>query len=357
MRWLASNIEEPVRSGMVLPIDGIKPWDRCLCIVCISRQKDRGMIRRTHLPVPLITSVLFAGLLLTTGRSHAQQRMPILAKGVLKTVPATPEESELFTGPRPLHDLADQTKAWKPNYQPENRTLAVLANELTFRRNVGQLEFSFKTMRLIRVNDGRGGTQNVWYLLYKVNNVGARLQTVESTDAFGNPEFSVKPSSGVERFFPIFVLRSHEFDKSYSDQILPGVLQMIHAKEIRDPAVTLHDSVSITRVPLEPSTDATDKGVWGVAMWPAVDRETDFFSVYVQGLSNAYQWEDGKDKQPLLTYKTLQLNFWRPGDSAFESTKEFRFGLPLYPSAAKTEEVRKLYGVTEPTDWNWVYQP
>lgn len=299
---------------------------------------------------------MFIGLL-STGVVQAQDKMPKLVKGVLKTVPATPEEAELFTGPRALHDLASDAEAWKPNYEAENRTLAVIAKNMTFRRDVWQLEFSFKTMRLMRVNNGSGGKQLVWYLLYKVKNTGGGLRTVEATDAFGNPKFEVEAGSDTQRFMPVFVLRSHEADKTYADQILPGVRQMVHEREIKDPNVALHDSVSITRVPLEVSTETTDKGAWGVAMWPVIDRETDFFSVYVQGLSNAYRWEDMKDNKRKLTYKTLQLNFWRPSDAIFERTSEFRFGLPYYPDANKTETVREMYGVSEQSDWNWVYLP
>lgn len=300
---------------------------------------------------------VLAFVLLSTGSAVAQDRMPKLVKGVMKTVPATPEQAELYTGPRALHDLADKAKAWSPNSEPENRTLAVLAKQMTFRRDVWQLEFQFKTMRLMQVSDGRGGTRLVWYLIYKVNNAGGHLRTVESKDEFGNPKFEVKKGNGNQRFMPVMLLRSHEAEKTYADQILPGVREMIHAREIKDPNVPLHDSVSITRVPLEPSTETTDKGVWGVAMWPDVDPETDFFSVFVEGLSNAYRWEDGKEKQPLLTYKTLQLNFWRPSDSVLQRTKEFRFGLPLFPNADKTEKVREMYGISESRDWNWVYLP
>ena len=77
------------------------------------------------------------------------------------------------------------------------------------------------------------------------------------------------------------------------------------------------------------------RGVWGVAMWEDVDPQIDFFSVYVGGLTNAYQWTDPrgayKPGDPpgtgrKFTRKTLQLNFWRPGDEIDQNEREIRFG-------------------------------
>src|SRR5205085_7594876 len=63
----------------------------------------------------------------------------------------------------------------------------------------------------------------------------------------------------------------------------------------------------------------------------------DFFSVYVQGLTNAYRWVDPpegfkKGDSPgtgrVLLQKTLMLNFWRPGDEYVEDQRIIRYGIP-----------------------------
>jgi hypothetical protein len=105
------------------------------------------------------------------------------------------------------------------------------------------------------------------------------------------------------------------------------------------------------------SSDQVDRSVWGVALWEDVDPRVDFFAVYVQGLSNAYQWVDppgtyalgdppGKGRRFLR--KTLQLDFWRPGDEFGEMDYEIRFGTP--------EGRAELYGVEEGVDYTWVYR-
>ena len=228
---------------------------------------------------------------------------------------------------------------------------------MILRRPIWQLEFSFKPMRLLTINGPDGSSRRIWYLVYKVSNTGRHLLPVAEKDEFGNDLYSTKTGTKSIRFFPMFVIRSHEFGKSYADRLIAGVKSRIHRIEIKDPSVTLHDSVSITTVPIEANSDTVDRGVWGVATWPAVDRRTDFFSVYVQGLSNAYQWDDQAANDSALSYKTLQLNFWRPGDPVLESEKEFRYGLPGLPNDPQGTRVKGIYGMDNLSEYTWVYMP
>ena len=100
----------------------------------------------------------------------------------------------------------------------------------------------------------------------------------------------------------------------------------------------LLNSVEMAEQPIPVSDGRIDRGVWGVATWADIDPRIDFFSVYVGGLTNAYRWEDpagaykpgdppGKGRQ--FARKTLQLNFWRPGDEILQDEREIRFGVPL----------------------------
>ncbi len=106
-----------------------------------------------------------------------------------------------------------------------------------------------------------------------------------------------------------------------------------------------------------PVSDRIDRGVWGVATWVDVDPRIDFFSIYVGGLTNAYRWTDnagayhlgdspGKGRQ--FEHKTLQLNFWRPGDEIDLNEREFRYGVPLDKAA--------LYSVPDGVAYRWIYR-
>ena len=46
--------------------------------------------------------------------------------------------------------------------------------------------------------------------------------------------------------------------------------------------------------------------------------------------------------------KTLQLNFWRPGDELLQDEREIRYGVPV----GKAD----LYGVDDGVAYRWVYR-
>jgi hypothetical protein len=141
---------------------------------------------------------------------------------------------------------------------------------------------------------------------------------------------------------PHFVLESKEptIKKSYLDRVIPIAVPAIQRRE--DPAIPLFNSYQMPLVTLHPDVQPrpagkADPAVWGVVTWEDVDMRLDFFSIYIQGLTNAYRFEDppgafkpGDD--PLtgrrITQKTLQLNFWWPGDAQNASEEFIRFGTP-----------------------------
>ena len=120
------------------------------------------------------------------------------------------------------------------------------------------------------------------------------------------------------------------------------------------------NSAEMLQKPIEVSTETEDKSVWGVATWQSgfqsgdmVDPRTDYFSVYVTGLSNAYRFADPagtyKAGDPpatgrLYRQKTLQLNFWRPSDEFSEAETEIYLGTP------------SDLGITGPIDYQWVFR-
>lgn len=334
-------------------------WDPETVHVARRRFRTRLCSWRSPWLLGALCLVLFVGAAVPAAEPD---QLPQLAPGVMTTVEAEPEEAETVSGPLELQEILRGIKGWQPNFAAPSETLESLAGSATLRRSVWQIEFSYKPMRLIKYTavDSQGKPQEraTWYLIYRIRNVGRHLLPKAATDEFGHDQYSFQAVNHTVRFFPLFVLRDHEWGRAYRDQILPSAVARIHAQEIRDPKIRLRDSVEMSESPLEISTQATDRGLWGVATWDGVDPRTDFFSVYVQGLSNAYRIEtakDGKDA-PELTYKTLQLNFWRPGDTEHLHVNEFRLGLPATEDQA-SPEMLKRYSMPSPAPFRWVYLP
>ncbi len=278
-----------------------------------------------------------------------------LAPGVMITVPPELQPGEAFGAHDVVEILATPGLPWTPHYLPTVRTLSQKATDAFFRRRVWCLQFSFKPVRTIYVDvpqpSGKMQRKLVWYLIYEVKNLGNDLVPKQKPDG----AFEVTQEAGDVRFVPQFVLESHEYGKSYLDRIIPAAVGPIRQRE--DPRRPLLTSVEMAQQMIQPSTDRRDRSVWGVATWLDVDPRIDFFSVFVQGLTNAYRWEDPPDAYAFgdppgtgrrFLYKTLQLNFWRPGDQFQQHEDEIRFGTP----AGKHE----MYGVQEGVDYAWVYR-
>jgi hypothetical protein len=256
--------------------------------------------------------------------------------GVFKTVPADIRAEEATS----VHDVVEliyntANVRWKPKQYPSSRTLKEMATATNFRRTIFGLELTFKTPRMIWVDvpqpSGKMQRKLIWYLLYRVKNPGGQLTTVEQPDGTYRVEMVNEPV----RFEPQFVLESPEYKKAYLDRLIPVAVEAIRKKE--DPARQLLNSVEIAAKPIPVSTERADNSVWGVATWEDVDPRIDFFSIYAQGLSNAYKWidppgaykkGDPAGKGRVFANKTLRLNFWRPGDEYLEDQREIRLGVP-----------------------------
>jgi hypothetical protein len=310
---------------------------------------------------------LIAGLLLAlSATAEAQLPMPQLAPGVLKVIPAEPSEMDTATGPVDFAEVSRIAPAWEPHFAASSETLSGLAGSTTFRRPVWQLEFAFKPMRMLTVpipsGDGTAKARRIWYLLYRIRNTGGSLKPVAEKDEFGHDRFVLQSDKKDLRFMPIFALRAHEYDKEYADHVLPEVLAKIHRIEIRDPRVKLYDSISITQVPITTTGESIGREYWGVATWDNIERRTDFFSVYVQGLTNAYRFEDTASEETTFgagrkyAFRTLKLNFYRPGDAVGENGDEFRYGLPLH-NGTPDPKILQMYDVESDVDHAWVYRP
>ena len=54
--------------------------------------------------------------------------------------------------------------------------------------------------------------------------------------------------------------------------------------------------------------------------------------------------------------KTLQLNFWRPGDTIHEQEDAIYFGVPYAPEADRQSAILSDFGLKERVDYLWVYR-
>jgi hypothetical protein len=290
-------------------------------------------------------------------------RPRVLAPGVETTISPeiVPEETTS------AHDIieirANEDLNWTPKLEPATRTLYAKSQDVPFRRNIWALEFSFKPVRMIWIDvprsDGRMDRQLVWYMVYRVKNTGAQIRP--TTNDEGEFTTEAAPAQAL-RFVPQFVLESQDVGadgnktyRAYLDRLVPVALEAIRQRE--DPGRKLLDSVEMSQQDIPISTADEDNSVWGVATWTDVDPSIDYFSIFVGGLTNAYQWVDQPEEYQLgdppgagrrIVAKVLQLNFWRPGDEFLENEREIRFGLPV----GKAD----LYGVKEGVAHRWVFR-
>jgi hypothetical protein len=296
-----------------------------------------------------------------------------LAPGVIIEIPAQIEEQETYSGPREMTELlaiGGKRLDWTPHTLAKSETLLAMARNATFRRSVWGLEIGFKPLRMIeieqRLPDGSVVPQKVYYLVYYVKNNGRHLSPDPQPDAHGNVTFATKPVNHTIRFFPSFVLQAHDADRAYLDVVLPAAVEQIRRRE--DASRNFMNSVSISSQPIPISSEYEDNSVWGIATWTNVDPRSDFFSIFIQGLTNAYRWQDPEGAfqvgdPPMtgrrFTYKTLQLNFWRAGDAIDPTEDEIRFGVPnqnQVPAGKTEDEILRVYRLQERVDYLWVYR-
>ena len=273
------------------------------------------------------------------------------------------------------------------------------ADNVRFSREIWCLEFRYKPMRTIWVDiPTENGIERklVLYMVYAVTNAGEKsamryvvdrkiefpehksVEIANCTCQFcvqaGNTEgsrtievnippilrnqpgsFKPEPFEMPIQFAPQFLLASDRILESaktevdpktgdiatevqrttavFYDQIIPVAIDAISKREQAEKP--FESTVSVAGKTIQPN-----ETVWGVATWVDIDPRINFFSVFVNGLTNAYKWENLKDGDqyvhqkgdPLgsgreLTRKVLKLNFSRPGDEFNMNERQFRIGI------------------------------
>jgi hypothetical protein len=315
----------------------------------------------------LIVFPAICAMILVSNPDLRAQGVRELAPGVLRVIPIESNEEETFLGPIEISGLTQFN--WTPNFAPPTGTLQAKASQVTLRHNIWNLEFAFKPLRLVHVDipqpTGRMQRKLIWYMVYRVRNLGGHLTPVPVEDEHQLKTYTAQrvdevmnvgaaqPTASI-RFFPHFVLESRQVQKAYLDMIIPVAIPLIEMREMR--GAKLYNSVEISRVPILVSKDEDDNAVWGVVTWMDVDPNIDFASVFIQGLTNAFRTDRTPDGQSVFRMRTLQLNFWRPGDSVYEHEGEIRYGIRAVSNPEEQSGILKQYGIDKRLDHLWIYR-
>lgn len=322
------------------------------------REPPSGLGRR-FVAAALVPGVLLA---LAGGVPAAQPTgYRTLAPGVLTVIPADRSgDDALQRADIPEITLGLSDLAWEPKQSPVGATLVGQGRVVDFPRDIWCLEFAFKPPRQIDVDvparELRMQRKRLWYLLYRVKNVGARRIVMEEGDA---TRLKSEPLQKPVRFLPHFVLESTEglsssegalAYRAYLDRVVPNAVAAIRERE--DTRLDLHDSARMSERDLAPGEER-----WGVATWEDVDPRIDFFSIYVRGLTNAIRWRPradavfspdsvpGAGEEHAL--ESLRLDFWRPGDDSPSPAEEASVGhAGMYER--RTIGTRVLQALTRP---------
>ena len=193
------------------------------------------------------------------------------------------------------------------------------------------LEADFKPMRLRNVPltnpaTGQAEPTNVYYLVYRVRNKPLRA-AAEVADF--EPQNPLDTPYSQPRFFPEVVMLTFRGDRETDtpdqtlvDVVLPQAVAAIETTERRrNTPDILHAAEIVQPLPV-PSEEA--ENIYGIATFTGVDEETDYLTLIVRGLTNAYERRSIAEGEQLFR-KVLVLKFRRRGDEFEPSQREFEF--------------------------------
>lgn len=341
----------------------------------IARAGLFRVFRTGALTVMLPVSVLIGSVTLDDSvavgqdkRDRSTKQQTEFAPGVVTVIEGDANPEETFDGPQTMKTFLDAHPEleWNsedftdgtPHYEPRSRTLVEMAKQVVLRREIYCLEFSFKPLRQMYVDvpakGGRTQRKLVWYMVYRVRYRGGDLRPA-ADDIGGSKLYKriEKIAYDSRRFFPLAYLKDHVSGAEYLDRIIPSAKQKIALRE--QITAPLYNSVEINRKQIPLSSDPAAPGTWGVLTWVDVNPDIDYLSIYVSGLTNAFQ-QDGEGKDAPYRRKQLQLNFFRPGDAMAQTEDFIRLGVPPFADEKEQQYVLNKYNVSEPVDYQWVFR-
>ena len=291
---------------------------------------------------------------------QAQGQPRAFAAGVLQTIPTELDPRD--THSLPIRMPGIEADDWTPNMYPIDETLFGKARQVTLYRDpVWELEFSFLPLRQekIKLPSAAGGLKDsdVWYLVFRVRNTGSAMtykdEKQPGTDHVIRRLQYDKPVDPADvNFSPRFVLRGwveNEVDNNYKRLEYPSIIDPValtQIQDIEDPNQKLLDFQQLSKAKIPMAKNDVDPGVWAVAIWENINPDIDFVSVQVAGLSNAFRLKDPEKKTSFA--KTLQLNFWRPGDAVRQQRDKLSYGIPLVDDAEAQIRITRFYDLPGP---------
>ncbi len=316
-------------------------------------------MNRHQILLIVVASMAF-GLSSAVGQTKPRE----LAPGVLKVVPLAVETADSQTLRMSLPDL--DSKQYVPNTFSSAQTLYGSTRDIVLFRDIWQYEFAFLGLRQIEleipVANNRVAKKNVWYMVYRVRNVGKTISYDKITDQLVKTDqheivldrTELDPATLPGRFFPVFTLvgwvhnpQTGDYDRvEYTDNVLPTAVRQIQLEE--DAARQLLDSVEVSRTELPLAAGKSDGAVWGVATWTSVDPRINYTSVRIKGLTNAYRMINNEDGSKSFRFRELQINFYRPGDVFRESQDRISLGIPLVDSPKEQVSIASRYELPGP---------
>ena len=299
----------------------------------------------------LVVAVLFVN------DSTEAQAPRALAPGVLKRIDIELDARDSHTLPMLVPGL--KANQYQPKTLPAEMTLYGKGHRaILYREFVWEYEFSLLGLRQAKLRvpreDGQLVDKNFWYMIYRIRDTQKTMSFKAVKQQFDHVkqelQYGVSVKDKIE-FNPRFKLSGWVETKegfkqvTYPSSINPVALYRI--QQLEDPNQRLLDEVQMAKANIPVAKSDSDPGVWGVAVWEDVNPNLDFVNVQVKGLSNAYRLNRKKLDDP-AKMKTLQLNFWRPGDVVAEKRDNIQFGIPLVDQANEQIEICKRYALPGP---------
>ncbi|MFT5301182.1 MAG: hypothetical protein ACI814_001967 [Mariniblastus sp.] len=281
-----------------------------------------------------------------------------LAKNVLIKPPTDLAPRDTHTQQMVMPNL--NATEYEPKTIPNEETLYGQSRRVILYRDIYQYEFAFTGLRQTKltVPTANGMRQkNFWYSIYRLRDTN---QTMTYEKVKPNPDFDHEtnvlkmggPIAQEKKQLNIrftlegsVVTTEGNYQKvAYRDIVDPLVVNLIRQRE--DANQRLLDTQQMATATIPIAKNDTDPGVWGVAVWENVDPRLDYVSVFVKGLTNAYRLNPNLAEPAKL--KTLQLNFWRPGDQVNEQNDRVEYGIPLTDDPVKQVLICQQYDLPGP---------
>ena len=304
----------------------------------------------------------FAGTAVSQDAESRKVTHRKFAPGVLNEIDSQLDARDSYSLPMPLPGV--NAEKYELQTDSADQTLHGMSKRVILFRDVYQYDFSFTGLRQIRatVTDAEGiaRAKNIWYMIYRVRDLGETLsyEEVQKDPAINQITHELKrgePLNDSDRLFlPRFSLEGWVFnpiERRYKkvikrDSVSPAIVRAIRAKE--DPRMELLDGWQMSKAEIPKVKRDSDVSVWDDAVWEDINPNLDYVSVFVSGLTNARRIKRNEDDSIGYVSKTLQLNFWRPGDDLEEEKDRIKFGIPLVDDPAEQILITRRYALPGP---------